>query len=226
MAAVSGSGPNPDWMLTNPGLSTGSMIIGRSAEQMDMNDFFNLLAAQLSNQDMFNPQTNTEFIAQMAQFTALRGIQVIQEYQLSQYASSFVGKHVTVAHQSDNGLLVRTDGVVERVTFYDGEPRVVVDGTAFPLFSVMEVHDPEQSGFETGGGIRVPDINTAASFIGREVTMRFEEDDEEVTVRGVVLGATRDRNGNIMLQLDDGYDYNARYLVSVRKAVSGADDED
>ena len=34
-------------------------------------DFMNLMIAQLQNQDFNNPQSDTEFIAQMAQFSAL-----------------------------------------------------------------------------------------------------------------------------------------------------------
>ena len=124
-------------------LSTSSAIRGKDASEMGMSDFFNLLAAQLQNQDMMNPQSNTEFIAQMAQFTTLQGLQKITEYQLSSYATSYVGKNVAIAYTNDSGSLTRTEGIVERVTFYDGEPKVVVGNVSYPLYAVMEVKVPE-----------------------------------------------------------------------------------
>jgi flagellar basal-body rod modification protein FlgD len=38
-------------------------------------DFLKLMTAQMSNQDPFQPQSNTEMIAQMAQFSTVTGIQ-------------------------------------------------------------------------------------------------------------------------------------------------------
>ena len=227
------SGPNSDFMIGNGSLNSSSVIMGRGAEEMDVNDFFNLLAAQLRNQDMFDPQSNTEFIAQMAQFTTLRGMQIIQENQLSAYASSFAGKHVTVAQTNPDGSLTTAEGVVQRVTFYDGQPRVIVNGVAFPVFAVMEVHDPLGAGGgstgETDGAdrINIPDLHTAASFIGKTVTMRFKNDwDQDTTVTGVVKGVTKDRDGQINFQLDDGRDYDVRWLVGVRPPEPDKDSEE
>ena len=217
--------------MNAPGLGSSSVIMGRGAEDLGMSDFFNLLAAQLTNQDMFDPQSNTEFIAQMAQFTTLRGMQILQENQLASHAASHVGKHVTIAHTNQAGNLTRTEGVVQRVTFYDGAPMVIVNGIAFPLFAVMEVHDPNTSGFgpeEPGDGgtvnggpdlIGIPDLNTATSFIGKEVTLRYRNTDldEYITITGIVEGVLRAPNGTIMFQLDNGHDYSVAYLIGVRQ---------
>ncbi|MCL2579662.1 MAG: hypothetical protein FWE32_06480 [Oscillospiraceae bacterium] len=230
--SVNPLGNNPDWFIGNGSLNSNSVIMGRGAEEMDVNDFFNLLAAQLRNQDMFDPQSNTEFIAQMAQFTTLRGMQILQENQLSAYATSFAGKHVTVAHTNPDGSLTRTEGVVSRVTFYDGEPRLIVNNIAFPVFAVMEVHDPLRNvdgpDNETGGpgGSGITDLNTAAGFIGKTVTIRIQGEEEYADrfteVTGRVLGVMRDANGNINFQLDDGNEYNVRWMVGVSTAT---DDE-
>lgn len=126
-------------------LSTNSPIIGKGANELKMDDFFNLLVAQMTNQDMMNPTNDTEFIAQMAQFTALQGIQTIQEYQLSAYAVSYVGKNVAVAYTNDSGNFTKTEGVVENVTFYDGQPKVVVNNMSFPLYAVMEIKQNEST---------------------------------------------------------------------------------
>jgi len=135
-----------DSYLIKNQLGTKSVIQGKDASKLDMNDFFNLLVAQMTNQDMMNPTSDTEFIAQMAQFTTLQGIQTITEYQLSSYATSYVGKTVAIAYTSESsGQLTKTEGVVESVSFYDGEPKVKVNGFSYPLYAVMEVKVPGSS---------------------------------------------------------------------------------
>lgn len=136
--SVTGVAGKDAYMKTGS-LSSSSVITGRDASQLGMEDFFNLLVAQMTNQDMMNPTNDTEFIAQMAQFTTLQGIQSIQENQVAAYASSYVGKYVSIAHIGDSGSLTKMEGIVEKVSFYDGEPKVIVNNVSFPLYSVMEV---------------------------------------------------------------------------------------
>ena len=73
---------------------------------LDQSDFLKLMTTQMSNQDPFQPQSNTEMIAQMAQFSTVTGIQQLNstmssmESEISQNriatAASFVGKTVLV----------------------------------------------------------------------------------------------------------------------------------
>ena len=70
------------------------------------NEFLNLLVAQLNNQNPLEPQGNGEFIAQLAQFSQVEGIEklntsmesLLSGYQSSQalQASSLVGRKVIV----------------------------------------------------------------------------------------------------------------------------------
>lgn len=69
-------------------------------------EFLKLLVAQMNNQDPMSPQENGEFIAQLAQFSTVEGIQslnssmdsILSNYQSSQalQASSLVGRKVIV----------------------------------------------------------------------------------------------------------------------------------
>ncbi len=73
---------------------------------LGQDDFLKLMTAQMSNQDPFQPQSNTEMIAQMAQFSTVTGIQQLNQTmssvqsEISQNriatAASFVGKTVLV----------------------------------------------------------------------------------------------------------------------------------
>lgn len=75
-------------------------------KELGKNEFLNLLVAQLNNQNPLEPQGNGEFIAQLAQFSSLEGIEklntsmesLLSSYQSSQalQASSLVGRKVIV----------------------------------------------------------------------------------------------------------------------------------
>jgi len=106
---------------------------------LGINDFMNLLVAQLSNQDVMNPSKDTEFIAQMAQFTSLKAMQSIADLSQTQYAASIVGKKVIVAAYDKSGKYTQDTGDVERVKFVDGRSVLTVNGVDYELSSIMEV---------------------------------------------------------------------------------------
>ena len=124
-------------------ITTSTIRNGKTSESMGMEDFMKLLVAQMTNQDMMNPVSDTEFVAQMAQFSSLQGINTIMQYQLSSYAVSYVGKNVLVSEINDQGGLDKIEGLVERVTFSEGEPKVYINGKAYELHKVMEIRTPD-----------------------------------------------------------------------------------
>lgn len=78
----------------------------KQSKDLGKNEFLNLLVAQLNNQNPLEPQGNGEFIAQLAQFSQVEGIEklntsmgsMLSSYQSSQalQASSLVGRKVIV----------------------------------------------------------------------------------------------------------------------------------
>lgn len=79
---------------------------GTKSNELGKNQFLELLVAQLNNQNPLEPQANGEFIAQLAQFSQVEGIEklntsmesLLTGYQSSQalQASSLVGRKVIV----------------------------------------------------------------------------------------------------------------------------------
>src|SRR5690554_2350792 len=75
-------------------------------DELGKNEFLELLVAQLNNQDPMSPQENGEFIAQLAQFSTVEGIEkmnstidaMANSFQSSQalQASSLVGRTVVI----------------------------------------------------------------------------------------------------------------------------------
>ncbi|HLH53395.1 MAG TPA: flagellar hook capping FlgD N-terminal domain-containing protein [Verrucomicrobiae bacterium] len=109
---------------------------------LTQNDFLKLLVAQMSAQDPLNPQSNTDFAAQMAQFSALQTSQatqsdmsVLQASQLVQQANSFIGRTVTLAAHDGS----TPTGIVTSVQMVSGVPKVVVNGSLYDLNQVLSI---------------------------------------------------------------------------------------
>lgn len=121
--------------------STGST---RSSDnsKLTMDDFLQLLVAQLKNQDMYNTMDNAEYMGQMAQFSMLQALTDLSELSMTAYGVSLIGKEVTIAKVGSDGTVSSFEGLVESVNFYNGGTQVVVDGKSYALSSVMSVKEP------------------------------------------------------------------------------------
>ena len=111
-------------------------------QTLGQNDFLKLIVTQMTSQDPLNPQKDTEFIAQMAQFSALEQSKAMQtdmaklrtEQQFLQ-ATALLGQ--TVAVQVGQDVMVR--GIVSAVQIEAGTPKLVVNGKPYDLSQVFTV---------------------------------------------------------------------------------------
>lgn len=111
-------------------------------KQLGQQDFLRLLLTKLTSQDPLNPEKDSDFIAQMAQFSSLEQAKAMQadmaalraEQQLLQ-ASALIGE--TVQIQLDQNTA--TAGVVEGVKVDVGVPKLVINGEAYPLEQVLTI---------------------------------------------------------------------------------------
>jgi flagellar basal-body rod modification protein FlgD len=111
-------------------------------QTLNQEDFLQLVVAQMSNQDPMNPQKDTEFIAQMAQFSALEQSKAMQsdiaqlrsEQQLLQ-ANALIGRAVEL--QDSQGALIT--GTVSGVQVTAGTPQIVVNGQAHDLRALRSI---------------------------------------------------------------------------------------
>lgn len=124
-----------------------------SSNTLTMQDFFSLMVAELSNQDMFNTVDNTQYISQLAQFSMMQAVSDLSETfstsfsELSStystyYGVSLIGKEVTLAQIDSNGEMYVHKGIVESVNLFNGSAEIVVDGKPYALSNVMEVKEP------------------------------------------------------------------------------------
>jgi flagellar basal-body rod modification protein FlgD len=131
--------------------------------EISIETFYQLLIAEMSNQDPLDPMSNTEFISQLASFTSLQVQQEALYFSNANYAQSMIGKHVVVA--SGIGERFEVDsGIVSSVDFTQGEFTLTVNGRRYPLDRVMQVVDP-------GYGMAGNNGAFATSLIGKQVTV-------------------------------------------------------
>ena len=117
-------------------------IEGRKVQRdLGKDDFLKLLITQLSNQDPTSPMENTEFIAQMAQFSSLEQItNMNQEFAkmnsmlVSSQAVGTIGKTVDITLGD-----TKTTGVVEAVT-YGAKPQVRVNNMYYDMKQISAVY--------------------------------------------------------------------------------------
>jgi flagellar basal-body rod modification protein FlgD len=102
---------------------------------LSQQDFLKLLAAQMTSQDPLNPQTDNQFIAQMAQFSSLEQSRTMQEDVARLQAYGLLGKTVEVQVTPEMSLA----GSVAAVEIESGRPKLVVEGQSFDLEQVVSV---------------------------------------------------------------------------------------
>ena len=114
----------------------------RNTGEMGKQDFLNLLVLQLRYQDPLNPVDDKEFIAQMAQFSALEQMQAMNASNTAMKGFSMIGKYVS-AIISDNatGRPLTVEGHVESVIMKGANTYLVVGGKEISIDSVFSVAD-------------------------------------------------------------------------------------
>lgn len=124
--------------------SINNLKVQKNNEALNMQDFLNLLVAQITNQDSMNPMDNTEFIAQMAQFSSLQAMTDLTEMAMQGQATSLIGKNVVVADYNNKGELIVQEGIVQRVTIHSGSTKLYVNDTEYNYSNVMEIKEAEK----------------------------------------------------------------------------------
>ena len=107
-------------------------------QTLGQEDFLKLLVAQMAQQDPMNPVKDSEFIGQMAQFSALEQAKTMQQDMSSLRASAMLGDTVTVADEENKDTGTVT-GIVSQVVISKGVPSLFVDGRRYLLSDVLSV---------------------------------------------------------------------------------------
>lgn len=134
------------------GTTFNAVFSDEDNSDLDVQDFFDLMVTQLTNQDFTNPVDDTQYMSQLAQFSAMKQMTVLAEYSQSNYAMSFLGKEVTAAKNKIGGSVEKTTGIVTSISLVDNEYTLTVDGKTFSLEQIMSVDSSADTGTAEGGG--------------------------------------------------------------------------
>lgn len=150
-------------------------------KQLDKDAFLKILVMQLSNQNPLEPTSDTEFIAQLAQFSMLEQIQSLNTTMTTGQNYSLVGKYVYVTQEvegQDEPELVF--GKVNGILKQEGIDYILIGDEKFEASKVVGIVDSIPQDGNT-------DILQSSNLIGKTITAMFKnEDDEDVTITGVV----------------------------------------
>ncbi len=102
-------------------------------------DFLKLMTEQMKNQDFQNPTDNAEYIAQLAQFNSLQQMQQLSYFANASFATSLVGKTVTMAAVNKSGETEKVTDVVTAVKMNGTDFEIIVGGKTFSTKNLMEV---------------------------------------------------------------------------------------
>lgn len=102
-------------------------------------EFLQLLVCQMKNQDPLEPEKDTEFIAQLAQFSSLEQMQNLNETAVNSQAFGLVGKAVVLNTKSTNGNITEVQGVVDYITMKNGSAQLSVNGQLYSMDDLVEV---------------------------------------------------------------------------------------
>lgn len=195
-----------------------------SNSMISVETFYKLLMAEMTNQDPLEPTSNTEFVSQLASFSALQTNTDSLYYNTIAYATGLAGKTVTIATQgsSKDDLNIVT-GVVSGVDISDEKNiEVVVNGERYKLKNVMNVVGAGSNIIGTSMG---SDGAYAVSLIGKNVTVNsLTESGSSVLDMGIV-DSVEIVNGEYRVVVN-GYSYGLSDVVKVTNPAEDTEKSD
>lgn len=123
--------------------------VSSTNSQLGKDAFLQLMVTQMKYQDPLQPTDNTQFLAQLAQFTSLEQMTNISQTDNSMlttmnssqamvqmsFEHSLLGSNVSVTDADGNVV----SGQVTAIKFDSGNPQLVINGQGYSLDSLTEM---------------------------------------------------------------------------------------
>lgn len=107
---------------------------------LSVNDFFNMMITQLTNQDFMNPIDDTQYLAQMAQFATMQEMMDLCKYSKQNYVMEMLGQEVTVSKTNIGGSTDTITGKVEKIMLDDdGDYKIYINGKPYDYSKVTQI---------------------------------------------------------------------------------------
>lgn len=112
-----------------------------SSSDLDKEAFLQLLVTQMQYQDPLNPGDSTEYMSQLAQYSALEATMNISDAVEKGNALNLVGEYVLMNTTDSAGNSTMVSGLVEYATVKDGEILLSINDTYYPAEDLDSVVD-------------------------------------------------------------------------------------
>lgn len=147
--------------------------------QLDKDAFMRLLVTQMANQNPLEPTSDTDFIAQLAQFSSLEQITALSETMMAGQAYGLVGKYVYAGIVDEKTMTEeiyfgRVDGVLRQ----NGQYALVMGDKIFGISDIKSVVQVDDF-----AGI----LGQSASLIGKTVKVEYVNPDAEEDAENKML---------------------------------------
>lgn len=144
-------------------------------KELGKDEFLQLLAAQLKYQNPLEPAKDTEFIAQLAQFSSLQQMQAISSFQYYSLAGKYVAANTTL----ENGTRGTVYGLVDFVFMKNSIPYAQIGEYTVKASDIIQVYDNSI----LSGNDRLID---ALPLIGCTIKARITDGESYIDVSGIV----------------------------------------
>lgn len=162
----------------------------RNTGELGKDDFLQLLITQVQHQDPLNPATDTDFIAQMAQFSALEQMQNLNTSFSYSMGFSMMGKYISAeVKDEDTGEIKLVSGQVESVRMVSGKVCAVVDGQEVPMEKIGEVRE---QAFDSSNK-NISDYSGLIGMLGK-VSIKNSQG-KSGTIEGIISSIEKETNG-------------------------------
>lgn len=151
-------------------------------KELGQNQFMELLVQQMANQDPLSPTSDTDFIAQLAQFSMLNSINAMSSSMSESQMYNLVGKDVYLYADAEH-TKIGGFGTVEGVAKLSGKNYLLVDGVAFELSDIAGVKYNEDAQNAADG----KSVVSSTGLLNRTVTATITANGETKEVSGVVV---------------------------------------
>jgi len=132
--------PVKNGQVVQTGSNTGKTS---KSNELDKNAFLRLLTTQMKYQDPLNPNTDTEYVAQLATFSQLEQLQNLGSISTNTMAFSLVGKEVVVKTENANGSIGYINGRVDFVTMNGNQTKLSINGSLYSIDQLESVISDE-----------------------------------------------------------------------------------
>jgi flagellar basal-body rod modification protein FlgD len=171
---------------TSTSSSTSASTSALASSQLNMQQFLSLMTTQLQNQDPMDPESDSDFFAQMAQLGQVEGMQQLDNSSSVQQAQALMGQTVTATATTTgtNGAQTSQNvtGVVQSLSVQNGVYYLNVqeaNGNIAPvqLSNIQSVQD-------------TPNVGSLSDLVGQTVSGSSISGGKAATISGVVTGVT------------------------------------